>query len=90
MNMKYSYPTTMYESVLAQMYVFMVFLHFTAFYHEKDFKQNCKNIFFCQNCVHSGENTFIHSRQITVVHIHVNIFSLENLSSLSVGQTESN
>ena len=37
MKMKYSYPTTMYESILAQMYVFLVFLHFTAFYHEKDF-----------------------------------------------------
>ena len=48
MNMKYSYPTTMYESILAQMYVhvFLVFLHFTAFYHEKDFKQKLqKNIF---------------------------------------------
>ena len=53
MNMKYSFPTTMFDSILAQMYVFLVFLHFTAFYHEKDFKQK---IFFYQNRVHSGEN----------------------------------
>ena len=77
-----SYPTTMYESILAQMYVFLVFLHFTAFYHEKDFKKNMQKIFFYKNCVHSGENTFIHCSQITVVHINLNIF-LENSPNLS-------
>ena len=82
MNMKYSYPTTMYESSLAHMYVFLVFFNFTAFYHEKDFKQKLQKIFFYQNCVHSGENTFIHCSQVTVVHIHVSIF-LENSPSLS-------
>ena len=45
MNMKYSYPTTMYESILAKMYVFLVFLYFTAFYHEKDLSKNCKKYF---------------------------------------------
>ena len=74
MNMKNSYPTTMFESILAQMYVFMVFLHFTAFYHEKDFMQKLPNIFFYQNCVQSGKNTFIHCSQITVMHIHFDIF----------------
>ena len=82
MNMKYSYPTTIYESILTQMYVVLVFLHSTAFYHEKDFKQKLQKVFFYQNCVHPGENTFIHCSQITVVHIHVNIF-LEISPSLS-------
>ena len=45
MNMNYSYPTTMYESILAHVNVFLVFFFFfffftfLAFYHENDFKQ---------------------------------------------------
>ena len=34
MNMSYSYPTTMYESSLAQKYVFLVLFTMFAFYHE--------------------------------------------------------
>ena len=74
MNMNYSYPTTMYESVLAQMYAFLVvFINF-AFYSEKNLSKNCKKIFFYQKYVHLGENTFIHCSRITVVHVHVNVF----------------
>ena len=51
MNMKYNYPTTMYESILAKMYVFLVFLHFTAFYHEKDFKQKLQKKYFSTRIV---------------------------------------
>ena len=80
----------MYESFFAQMYVFLVFLHFTAFYHEKDFKQKLQKLFFYQNCVHSGENTFIHCSQITVVHIHVYIFTRKFTQLVRVTQTESN
>ena len=52
MNIKYIYPTTMYESTLAKMYVFLVFLHFTVFYHEKDFyhEKVKKNIFLPELC----------------------------------------
>ena len=74
MNMNYSYPTTMYESVLAQMYVFLVLFTFFAFYHKIIFSQNCKKIFFCQDYVYLGEHTLIHCSQRTVVHIHVNVF----------------
>ena len=88
--MKYSYPTTMYESILAQMYVFLVYLHFTVSYHETDFKQKLQKLFFYQNCVHSGENTFIHCSQVIVVHIHVNIFSRKFTQPIRVTQTESN
>ena len=52
MNMKYSYPTTMYESILAQMYVSLVLLHFTAFYHEKDFKQKLQKKYFSTRIVY--------------------------------------
>ena len=34
MNMNYSYPTTMYESNLAQVYVFLVLFTIFAFYHD--------------------------------------------------------
>ena len=74
MNMNYSYPTTMYESILAQMYAFLVLFTFFAFYHEKDFKQKFQEIFFYQKDVHLGENTFIHCSWITVVHVYVNVF----------------
>ena len=37
MNMNYSYPTTMYESILAQMYVFLVLFTIFAVNHENLF-----------------------------------------------------
>ena len=46
MRMHYSYPTTKYESILAQMNVFLVFFFtFFAFYHENDFKQKLQKYF---------------------------------------------
>ena len=39
MNMNCSYPTTMHESILAQMCVFLVLFTIFAFYHEKKFYQ---------------------------------------------------
>ena len=74
MNMNFSYPTTMYESILVQIYVFLVLFTIFAFYHEKLFKQKLQKIFFYQKYVHLGEYTFIHCSRITVVHIHVSVF----------------
>ena len=74
MNMNYSYPTIMYESILAQMYAFLVLFTCFAFYHEKDFKQKFQEIFFYRKDVHLGENAFIHFSWITVVHVYVNVF----------------
>ena len=50
--MNYSYPTTMYESILAQMYAFPVVFVFFAFNHEKGFEQKLqkKNIFLLEIC----------------------------------------
>ena len=74
MNMKYNYPTTMYESILAQMNVYLVLFTLFAFYHENIFKPKLQKIFFYQQFVHFGENTLIHCSQRTVVHVHVNVF----------------
>ena len=74
MNMKYNYSTTMYESILAQIYVFLVLFTLFAFYHENIFKPKFQKIFFYQKFVHLGENTLIHCSQRTVVHLHVNVF----------------
>ena len=74
MNMNYSYPTTMYESILAQMYVFLVLFTIFAFYNENLFLPKLQKIFFYQKYVHLGEHTRIHCSQRTVVHINVNGF----------------
>ena len=74
MNMNYSYPTTTYESILAQIYVPLLSFTIFAFYHENIFKQKLQKIFFHQKYVHLGENTFIHCSPINVVHVIVNVF----------------
>ena len=76
MNMNYSYPTTMYESFLAQMYVFLVLFTMFAFYHEIIFilAKIAKKKNFCQNYVYLVEHTLIHSSPRIVVHIHINVF----------------
>ena len=74
MNMSYSYPTTMYESILVQIYVFLVLFTIFAFYNEKLFKPKLQKIFFYQKYVHLSENTLIHCNQRTVVHVRENDF----------------
>ena len=55
--MNYNYPTIMYESILAQMYVLLVLFTIFAFTMKKILSENCKKIFFYQKYVH--------------VHVHV-------------------
>ena len=74
MNMNYSYPTTMYEIFLAQIYVFLVLFTIFAFFNEKLFNPKLQKIFFYQKYVHLGENILIHCRQRIAVHVHVNVF----------------
>ena len=47
--MNHSYPTTMYENILAQIYVFPVLLTIFAFYHENEFKQKLQKNVFTRN-----------------------------------------
>ena len=82
MNVSYSNPTTMYESILAQMYVFLVLFAIFAFYHGTISKQKLQTMFFYQKYAHIGKTTFIHCSWITVVHVYVNVF-LKNLPSMS-------
>ena len=88
MNMNYSYPTTMYESILTQIYVYLVLFTIFAFYHEH-FKPKLQKKFY-QKYVHLGENTLIHCSQRTVFHVHVNVFYLKFTQPATVTQTESN
>ena len=74
MNMNYSNPTTMYESIFAQMFEFLVLFTILAFYYEKYFKPKLPKMFFYQKYVQLGENTLIHCSQRTVVHVHINAF----------------
>ena len=90
MNMNYSYQTTMYESILAQMYAFLVLFACFCFLPRKSFKQKLQKIFFYQKYVHLGENNFIHFSRITVIHIRVIFFSKIHHSCYSVTNTESN
>ena len=55
--MNYNYLTTIYRSSLTQIYVFPVLFTIFHFDLEKIISKYCKYIFFCQKCVHLGENT---------------------------------
>ena len=74
MNMNYNYLTTIFRSILAQIYVFLVL--FTSFHFdlEKFISKNCKYIFFYQKFVHLGENTSRYFSQIIVVHVYATVF----------------
>ena len=72
-----SYPTTMYESIFAQMYVFLVVFTIFAFYHD-----------FLSKTYFS--TMYIHCRRITVVHIYVNAFFFLQKFTQSVKVSDAN
>ena len=75
MNMNYNYLTTIYRSILTQIYEFLVLFTIFHFDTEKFIgKQTCKCIFFYQKFVHLGENTSIYLSLIIVVHVHATVF----------------
>ena len=90
MNMNYSYPTTMYEIFWPKCKYFCYYLQFFAVNHENLFYPKLQKMFFYQKYVHFGEHTLIHCSQRTVVHIHVNAFSLKFTQHAKVTQTELN
>ena len=92
MNMNYSYPTSMYESILAQMYIFLVLFIFFAFYHEKlSLAINCKNIFLPEICTF-GRKYFhtLLSDNCSCSSCSCKYFSLNCTQHAKVTQTESN
>ena len=70
----YSYPTTIWESILTQINLFLILFTIFAFDLEKFISKNWKNICFYQKFVHLGENTFPYCSRIIVVHAYVNVF----------------
>ena len=67
--------TTIYRSILTQIYVFLVSFTIFQFDIEKFISKNCKYIFFYQKSVHLGENTSLYCSRIIVVHVHAGVFS---------------
>ena len=90
MDMNYNYLTTIYRSILTQIYVFLVLFTIFHFYHEKFISKNCKYIFFYQKFVHLGENTSIYCSWIIVVHVHATVFSKVLPACVTILQTVSN
>ena len=74
MNMNYSYPTTMYESILAQMHVSLVLFTIFAFYHIINLKPKLQKKYFLPKiCTFGGGDTFILCNRITVVHVYMSL-----------------
>ena len=74
MNKNYSYPTTIWESILTQIYVVLVLFTFFAFDLQKFISENWKKYLFCQKFVRLGENTSPCCSRIIVVYVYVNVF----------------
>ena len=77
MNKNCTYPTTIWISILTQIYVFLVLFTIFAFDLETFISKNWKNILFYQKFVHLSENTFPYCSRIIAVHVYVNVFSLK-------------
>ena len=91
MDMNYCYPTTMYESIFAQMYVFLVekyfFLQFLI--HFVFVVSNLTGSVSHNFCMDSN-TPFIHCSHISVVHVKANInFCLKYTQRVARTQIES-
>ena len=75
MNMNYNYLTTIFRSILAQIYLFLVLFTIFHFDLEKFIRKNCKNIFFYQKFVYLEKNTSKYCSRINEVHVHATVFS---------------
>ena len=75
MNINYCYPTTIWVSILTQIYVFLVLFTMFAFSILETFiSKNWKHILFQQKFVHLGENNVPYCSRIIAVHVYVNVF----------------
>ena len=70
MNMNYNDLTTIFRSILTQIYVFLASFTIFNFDLEKFISKNCKYIFFSRNVYILGENTSKYCSRIFVVHVH--------------------
>ena len=90
MNMNYNYLTTIFRSILNQIYVFLVLFTIFHFDLEKFISKKCKYIFFCQKCVHLGESTSKYCSRIIVVHVLATIFFPKFIQRITILHTVSN
>ena len=73
-NKNYSYPTTIWVSILTQIYVFRVLFTIFALDLETFISKNWKNKLFYQKFVHFGKNTFPYCCRIIAVHVYINVY----------------
>ena len=69
MNMNYNYLTTIFRSILTQIYVFLVLFTIFQFDLEKLINKNCLYI------SPEGENTSLYCSRILVLFVHATVFS---------------
>ena len=74
MNMSYNCPTTLYRSILAQMYKFLVEKKIFIILAYELSMSYCKNVNKNQKYIYLGQNTSIYCSQIIVVNVHANGF----------------
>ena len=74
MNKDYIYPTTIYKSMLTQMYVFLILFIILDFYHDKFKGKNFKKYIFLQEICTFRQNALLYYSRIIVVHVHVKVF----------------
>ena len=74
MNMNYNEPLTIFNSIFAQMYKFLVKNYIFTFFAYELFKVKMKNCKKYQRYIYLGQNTSKYCSQIIVVHFHANGF----------------
>ena len=75
MILNYNYLTTIYRSILTQIYVILVLFTFSFHFDLKKFiSQNFKYIFFYQKFVYLGDNISKYCNRRIVVHVHATVF----------------
>ena len=73
MNINYNYQTTIFRSIFAQMYKFLVEKYiFSNFAYELFKVKMKKNVNNTKNTIYLGQNTSKYCSQIIVVHVHAN------------------
>ena len=74
MSMNYNYPTTIFRSIFAQMYKFLVEKYIFTILLMNFSRSNCTIVNNTRNAFDVGHNTSKYCSQIIVVHVHANGF----------------
>ena len=79
MNKNYNYLTTIFRSILTQIYVFPVLFTIFHFDPKRFINKNCKKYMFFYQKVHLGENTSKYCSRMIIVHVHATVFLQSHL-----------